>query len=140
VRVPDGAGQEGGAGSPASGGGGADDPGGVRTLPHEDNQLRGESQSRLRLHQLLSRALWQSPPSDLTSLLRGRGGGGGREATDHSVSDPRGLSPAGKRVVPLHEKVEQWPESRFPPRLRPAGITNTERTFANGQMDRAPRL
>lgn len=53
VRVSAGTGEEGGARPPATGGGGADDPAGVRTLPHEDNQLSGESQSGLRLHQLL---------------------------------------------------------------------------------------
>lgn len=65
VRVSAGTGQKGRTDSPASGGSREDDPGGVRTLPHEDNQLGGESQSRLCLHQLLGRALWLPPPSNL---------------------------------------------------------------------------
>lgn len=50
VRVSTGTGQKGRTDSPASGGGGEADPGGVRTLPHEDNQLGGESQSGLCSH------------------------------------------------------------------------------------------
>lgn len=64
VRVSAGTGQKGGTDSSASGRSGALDPGGVRTLSHEDNQLGGESQSRLCLHQLLGRA-----PSSSTSSL-----------------------------------------------------------------------
>uniref|UniRef100_A0AAQ4NX85 Lin-54 DREAM MuvB core complex component n=1 Tax=Gasterosteus aculeatus aculeatus TaxID=481459 RepID=A0AAQ4NX85_GASAC len=90
VRVSAGAGQEGGADSPASGGGGEDDPGGVRTLPHEDNQLGGESQSRLRLHQLLAPCL----PLDLTPLWGCVGGGGGGERHRDNL---RRLRPAGRR-------------------------------------------
>lgn len=51
--VSAGTGQKSRTDSPASGRSGEDDPGGVRTLPHEDNQFCWESQSRLCLHQLL---------------------------------------------------------------------------------------
>lgn len=50
MRVSTGTGQKGRTDSPASGGGGETDPGGVWTLPHEDNQLSGESQSGLCTH------------------------------------------------------------------------------------------
>lgn len=63
VRVSTGTGQKGRTDSSASGGSREVDPGGVRTLPHEDNQLRGESQSRLCLHQLLGRALVLPAPA-----------------------------------------------------------------------------
>lgn len=105
MRVSAGAGQEGGADSPASGGGGEDDPGGVRTLPHEDNQLGGESQSRLRLHQLLAPCL----PLDLTPLWGCVGGGGERHR-----DNLRRLRPAGRRQQKAERpglKVESLPRS-----------------------------
>lgn len=121
VRVSTGTGQKGGT---ASGGSREDDPGGVWTLPHEDNQLRGESQSRLCLHQLLGRALWLSPPSNPSPAV------GGREAgiTMHSLS----RTPLG--VVSLIKKRQNnglKVDSPALGELRSAGIINMEQMFAN---------
>lgn len=68
MRVPAGTGQEGRTDSPASGGGGAPHSGGVRTLPHADNQLGGQSQGGLCTHQLLGPELPSAPAAG--SLLR----------------------------------------------------------------------
>lgn len=110
VRVSPGTGQKGRTDSPASGGSGADDPGGVRTLPHEDNQLGGESQSRLCLHQLLGRSTLALPLSLSVSTLEPSRG------TDPSVSGLLSCRDTGCLLV---KKAEQWPESRSP-----AGIIN----------------
>uniref|UniRef100_A0A3Q1FB16 Lin-54 DREAM MuvB core complex component n=1 Tax=Acanthochromis polyacanthus TaxID=80966 RepID=A0A3Q1FB16_9TELE len=110
VRVFAGTGQKGRTDSPASGRGREDDLGGVRTLSHEDNQLGGESQSRLCLYQLLGRALPALPPT-LPRLW------GLRHTTSlHSVSDPWGSCPAWKQVVSVIRRQNSNLETdRFPP-------------------------
>lgn len=143
VRVSDWTGQKGRTDSSASGRSGEDDPGGVWTLPHEDNQLRGESQSRLYLHQLLGRALWLSPPSNPPQLWGPRG----MDYPALWLGPPGGFSPAGKQVVSLIKRQNNGLKEDSPAlgELRPAGIINREQTLftpppAKGQMDRASCL
>lgn len=88
MRVSTGTGQKGRTDSSAVGRGGALDPGGVWTLPHEHHQLCGESQGRLL--PLTARLSTGSPPPHCIPSQLWAGVGGGRESwvTLRRVTDP----------------------------------------------------
>lgn len=117
MRLSTRTGQKGRTDSSASGGSREVDPRGIWTLPHEDNQLCGESQTRLCLHQLLGQGRRLSPPCIQARLW-------GLRAADYSA-----VSWTLECFLPFHKNLT----IDFPVlgKLRPAGITNKQLCCSN---------